>query len=115
MPVEHHDDDDLAEEEEDEELYEDEEELDPDFLEICVESLVGTVFEMRLSKFETIDNIKMRLQRLEGIPKAHMHLLYRGIFIPTFPKDTVFLKKLFCRERAFRRLNPTLLWHSEWC
>ena len=48
-------------------------------LEICVESLVGTVFEMRLSKKETISNIKMRLMRLEGIPKHHMHLLYRGI------------------------------------
>ncbi len=49
-----------------------------DFLEISVESLVGTVFEMRLSKRETIGNIKLRLQRLEGIPRQHMHLLYRG-------------------------------------
>ena len=51
---------------------------DDDIVEICVESLVGTVFEMRLSRHETVANIKARLQRLEGIPKAHMHLLYRG-------------------------------------
>ena len=51
---------------------------DSDLLEICVESLVGTVFEMRLSGHETVGNIKARLQRLEGIPRAHMHLLYRG-------------------------------------
>ena len=49
-----------------------------DLVEISVESLVGTVFEMRLSKRETIANIKLRLQRLEGIPRHQMHLLYRG-------------------------------------
>ena len=49
-----------------------------ELVEICVESLVGTVFEMRLSKKETISNIKLRLMRLEGIPRHHMHLLYRG-------------------------------------
>ena len=46
--------------------------------EICVESLVGTVFEMRLSRRESVGNIKLRLQRLEGIPRQHMHLLHRG-------------------------------------
>ena len=44
----------------------------------CVEFLMGTVFEMRLSGGETVGNIKLRLQRLEGIPRQHMHLLYRG-------------------------------------
>ena len=39
-----------------------------------MESLVGTVFEMRLSGGETVGNIKLRLQRLEGIPRQHMHL-----------------------------------------
>jgi hypothetical protein len=53
-----------------------------DFLEICVESLVGTVFEMRLSQRETIGNIKLRLQRLEGIPRQHMHLLHRASELP---------------------------------
>lgn len=54
----------------------------PDYLEISVESLVGTVFEMRLSPSETIGNIKARLQRLEGIPRQHMHLLHRGAELP---------------------------------
>ena len=49
-----------------------------DVIEITVESLVGTIFEMRLSRHETISTIKLRLQRLEGIPRAQMHLLYRG-------------------------------------
>ena len=39
---------------------------------------VGTVFEMRLSGDETIASIKLRLQRLEGIPRQQMHLLYMG-------------------------------------
>eukprot|EP00095_Tigriopus_kingsejongensis_P010513 maker-scaffold45_size475391-snap-gene-1.12 protein:Tk10513 transcript:maker-scaffold45_size475391-snap-gene-1.12-mRNA-1 annotation:"an1-type zinc finger protein 4-like" len=49
-----------------------------DIIEICVESLVGTIFEMRLSRYETVGSIKSRLQRLEGIPKNHMHLLFLG-------------------------------------
>ena len=56
--------------------------LDADLVEISVESLVGTVFEMRLSKRETIANIKLRLQRLEGIPRHQMHLLHRGRELP---------------------------------
>ncbi len=39
---------------------------------------VGTVFEMRLSSSETVASIKGRLQRLEGIPRQQMHLLFRG-------------------------------------
>ena len=66
------------EEEEEEDLVVGRHLIDSELLEICVESLVGTVFEMRLSKKETISNIKTRLMRLEGIPKHHMHLLYRG-------------------------------------
>ena len=34
--------------------------FESDLLEISVESLVGTVFEMRLSKLETVGNIKAR-------------------------------------------------------
>lgn len=51
---------------------------DSDLLEICVETLVGTVFDMRLKKKETISNIKTKLMRMEGIPKHHLHLLYRS-------------------------------------
>lgn len=49
-------------------------------LEIFVETLMGTVFEMTLSSLETIANIKLRLQRLEGIPRQQMHLLFMGYF-----------------------------------
>eukprot|EP00094_Tigriopus_californicus_P006746 TCALIF_06497-PA protein Name:"Similar to ZFAND4 AN1-type zinc finger protein 4 (Homo sapiens)" AED:0.40 eAED:0.42 QI:122/1/0.5/1/1/1/2/0/145 len=52
--------------------------INDDVIEICVESLVGTIFEMRLSKYETIGSIKSRLHRLEGIPKSQMHLLHLG-------------------------------------
>ncbi len=59
-------------------MEEAEEDDDDELLEICVESLVGTFFEMRLSRHETIASIKARLQSLEGIPRSQMHLLYRG-------------------------------------
>ncbi len=49
-----------------------------EILEINVESLLGTTFELRLSASTTIGRIKSRLQGSEGIAKQHLHLLHRG-------------------------------------
>ena len=38
---------------------------------------------LRMSVQETVGNIKLRLQRLEGIPRQHMHLPYRCKISPT--------------------------------
>ena len=51
-----------------------------EILEINVESLLGTTFELRLSANTTIGRIKSRLQGSEGIAKQHLHLLHRGVY-----------------------------------
>lgn len=53
-----------------------------DILEINVESLLGTTFELRLSSNTTIGRIKSRLQGSEGIAKQHQRLLHRGAELP---------------------------------
>ena len=59
-----------------------------EILEINVESLLGTTFELRLSANTTIGRIKSRLQGSEGIAKQHLHLLHRGVYHNTFSDDT---------------------------
>ena len=49
-----------------------------DILEINIESLLGTTFELRLAASTTVGRIKSRLQGSEGIAKQHLHLLHRG-------------------------------------
>ncbi len=48
-------------------------------LELHIESLLGTSFEVRLPAKTQVGSIKSRLQRNEGIPKHHLHLVYKGI------------------------------------
>ena len=47
-------------------------------LELSIETLLGTSYEVRLSPRTTIAFLKAKLQRSEGIPKHHLHLVYRG-------------------------------------
>ena len=47
-------------------------------LELSIETLLGTSYEVRLSPRTTIAFLKAKLQRREGIPKLHLHLVYRG-------------------------------------
>jgi len=48
-------------------------------MDIYVQTLTGTLFELRVSPFETILSIKGKLQRLEGIPISQQHLIWKSI------------------------------------
>ncbi|XP_065340554.1 AN1-type zinc finger protein 4-like [Cloeon dipterum] len=45
-------------------------------IEIIVETLSGTAFEMTASPSETLLSIKSKIQHVEGIPVAHQHLIH---------------------------------------
>jgi len=47
-------------------------------MEIFVETLTGTVFQLRVSPFETIMSVKAKIQRIEGIPIVQQHLIYQS-------------------------------------
>jgi len=47
-------------------------------MEIYVESLTGTCFELIVSPFETILSVKTKIQRLEGIPVSQQHLVWQN-------------------------------------
>ena len=51
-----------------------------DLIELSIETLLGTSYEVRLSGRTTIAFLKSKLQRSEGIPKHHLHLIHRGKF-----------------------------------
>ena len=50
-------------------------ELDDQMIELTIEALTGTVYDLCVSPFETILGIKMKIQRLEGrsweVPFSH--------------------------------------------
>lgn len=48
-------------------------------MDLFIETLTGTAFELRVSPFETIMNVKAKLQRLEGIPISQQHLIWRSM------------------------------------
>ena len=48
-------------------------ELDEQMIELTIEALTGTVYDLCVSPFETILGIKMKIQRLEGGPQS-IHL-----------------------------------------
>lgn len=48
----------------------------PPTIEVLVETLTGTAFEMTVSPLDTILAIKSKIFRVEGIPISHQHLLY---------------------------------------
>ncbi|KAF4525750.1 hypothetical protein B566_EDAN002010, partial [Ephemera danica] len=45
-------------------------------MEIVIETLSGTAFEMTVLPTETIFSIKAKIQRVEGIPISHQHLIH---------------------------------------
>ncbi|XP_039274278.2 AN1-type zinc finger protein 4-like [Styela clava] len=45
---------------------------------LFIETLTGTCFELRVSPFETILSVKAKIQRLEGIPISQQHLIWEG-------------------------------------
>ncbi|XP_028408395.1 AN1-type zinc finger protein 4-like [Dendronephthya gigantea] len=48
-------------------------------MDLFIETLTGTAFELRVNPFETIMNVKAKIQRLEGIPISQQHLIWRSV------------------------------------
>ncbi|XP_060728328.1 AN1-type zinc finger protein 4 isoform X1 [Tachysurus vachellii] len=48
-------------------------------MELFIETLTGTCFQLRVSPFETIVSVKAKIQRLEGIPVAQQHLIWNNL------------------------------------
>ncbi|XP_045214061.2 AN1-type zinc finger protein 4-like isoform X1 [Mercenaria mercenaria] len=48
-------------------------------MELYIETLTGAAFELRVSPFETIMSVKAKIQRLEGIPIAQQHLIWKSV------------------------------------
>uniref|UniRef100_A0A1B6MP97 Ubiquitin-like domain-containing protein n=1 Tax=Graphocephala atropunctata TaxID=36148 RepID=A0A1B6MP97_9HEMI len=47
-------------------------------LTIFVETLTGTTFEVKVSPQDRVKTIKSKIQKVEGIPVSHQHLLYNS-------------------------------------
>ncbi|XP_039089575.1 AN1-type zinc finger protein 4 isoform X1 [Hyaena hyaena] len=50
-----------------------------DTMELFIETLTGTCFELRVSPFETVISVKAKIQRLEGIPICQQHLIWNNM------------------------------------
>ncbi|KAJ8418245.1 hypothetical protein AAFF_G00139540 [Aldrovandia affinis] len=48
-------------------------------IEVLIETLTGTCFELHVSPFETVVSVKAKIQRLEGIPVAQQHLIWNNM------------------------------------
>ncbi|XP_041271729.1 AN1-type zinc finger protein 4 isoform X4 [Onychostruthus taczanowskii] len=48
-------------------------------MELFIETLTGTCFELRVSPFETVISVKAKIQRLEGIPVSQQHLIWNNM------------------------------------
>ncbi|KAK9883048.1 hypothetical protein WA026_001256 [Henosepilachna vigintioctopunctata] len=47
-------------------------------MEIQIETLMGSSFDMRVSATDTIQDIKRRIHRVEGIPVTHQNLIFQS-------------------------------------
>nr|XP_023419243.1 AN1-type zinc finger protein 4 [Cavia porcellus] len=48
-------------------------------MELFIETLTGTCFELRVSPFEAVISVKAKIQRLEGIPICQQHLIWNNV------------------------------------
>ncbi|XP_026878570.2 AN1-type zinc finger protein 4 [Electrophorus electricus] len=48
-------------------------------MELFIETLTGTCFQLRVSPFETVISVKAKIQRLEGIPATQQHLIWNSL------------------------------------
>ncbi|MEE6488029.1 hypothetical protein FKM82_015116 [Ascaphus truei] len=48
-------------------------------MELFIETLTGTCFELRVSPLETVVCVKAKIQRLEGIPVSQQHLIWNNV------------------------------------
>lgn len=86
-------------------------------MDLFIETLTGTAFEMTVSPFDTIMSIKSKIQRVEGIPVSQQHLLYNlqeledsSCLIDYSIKDGATLKLVLSMRGgpiSTRRLPPT--------
>ena len=58
-------------------------------LELIIETLMGTSFEVRIPAKTLVASIKNRLQKSEGVPRHHLHIIHGGksdyyLGVPTF-------------------------------
>ncbi|XP_066205725.1 AN1-type zinc finger protein 4 isoform X1 [Saccopteryx leptura] len=49
-----------------------------DTMELFIETLTGTCFELRVSPLEAVISVKAKIQRLEGIPTCQQHLIWNN-------------------------------------
>ncbi|XP_012786235.2 AN1-type zinc finger protein 4 isoform X1 [Ochotona princeps] len=50
-----------------------------DTMELFIETLTGTCFELRVSPCEAVISVKAKIQRLEGIPICQQHLIWNNL------------------------------------
>ncbi|KAM9803970.1 AN1-type zinc finger protein 4 [Neosynchiropus ocellatus] len=50
-----------------------------DTMELFIETLTGTCFELRVLPYEAVVSVKAKIQRLEGIPVAQQHLIWNNL------------------------------------
>ncbi|XP_060096952.1 AN1-type zinc finger protein 4 [Heteronotia binoei] len=48
-------------------------------MELFIETLAGTCFELQVSPLETVVSVKAKIQRLEGIPVSQQHLIWNNV------------------------------------
>lgn len=48
-------------------------------MELFIETLTGTCFQLRVSPFEQVVSVKAKIQRLEGIPVSQQHLIWNSM------------------------------------
>ncbi|XP_078481432.1 AN1-type zinc finger protein 4 [Ciona intestinalis] len=48
-------------------------------MELFIETLTGTCFELRVSPYETVIAVKAKIQRLEGIPVSQQFLIWKNV------------------------------------
>ncbi|OXB75045.1 UNVERIFIED_CONTAM: hypothetical protein H355_001452 [Colinus virginianus] len=48
-------------------------------MELFIETLTGMCFELRVSRFETVLSVKVKIQMLEGIPVSQQHLIWNSV------------------------------------
>lgn len=46
-------------------------------IDINIETLSGTQFSLKVSPLEPVHSVKAKIQRLEGIPISHQHLVWK--------------------------------------
>jgi AN1-type zinc finger and ubiquitin domain-containing protein 1 len=47
-------------------------------IDINIETLAGTTFSLKVSPLETVQSVKAKIQRHEGIPISHQHLVWQS-------------------------------------